>query len=100
LRENYEFRRRHDEAGKFFIRELEEKRKYREVKSKNSSLGYEIKKNCWFRGNIFSLTGWYHLLSNYGESLWRPTVTGIVIVFLATFFFYARAIQLWLPHYH
>jgi len=29
LRENYEFRRRYDEAGKFFIREMELKRKYR-----------------------------------------------------------------------
>jgi hypothetical protein len=29
LRENYEFRLRYDEAGKFFIREMELKRKYR-----------------------------------------------------------------------
>jgi hypothetical protein len=86
LRENYEFRRRYDEAGKFFIREMELKRKYREVKSKGSP-EYELKKNCWFRRNIFSLTGWYHLLSDYGESLWRPTVAGTIIVFLATLFF-------------
>jgi len=31
LRENYEFRLRYDEAGKFFIREMELKRRYREV---------------------------------------------------------------------
>ncbi len=31
LRENYEFRRKYDEAGKFFIREMELKRTYREV---------------------------------------------------------------------
>jgi hypothetical protein len=31
LRENYEFRLRYDEAGKFFIREMELKRKYREA---------------------------------------------------------------------
>ena len=58
LRENYEFRRIYDEAGKFFIREMELKRKYREVKSKTSSFGYEIKKNNLFRRNIFSLTDW------------------------------------------
>jgi uncharacterized protein YjbI with pentapeptide repeats len=86
LRENYEFRRRYDEAGKFFIREMEIKRKYREVKSKGSP-DYEIKKNCWFRRNILSLTGWYHILSNYGESLWRPAVAGIIIILLATIFF-------------
>ena len=33
LRENYGFRRRYDEAGKFFIREMELKRKYRESPS-------------------------------------------------------------------
>jgi len=62
-----------------------------EVKSKGYSYGYEIKKNCWFRRNIFSLTGWYHLLSNYGESLWRPTVAGMVIVFIATLFFLCQS---------
>jgi hypothetical protein len=34
LRENYEYRMRYDEAGQFFIREMELKRKYREVPSK------------------------------------------------------------------
>ncbi len=31
LRENYEYRMRYDEAGQFFIREMELKRMYREV---------------------------------------------------------------------
>jgi hypothetical protein len=78
---------RYDEAGQFFIREMELKRKYREVvstKEENSSL--EIKQNNWFRRNLFSLTGWYYHLSRYGESIWRPTVAGIVIVFLSTLF--------------
>ncbi|HEY6536457.1 MAG TPA: hypothetical protein VIY08_11775 [Candidatus Nitrosocosmicus sp.] len=46
---------------------MEIKRKYR-VES-DGSQGYEIKQSCWFRRNIFSLTGWYHLLSDYGESI-------------------------------
>src|SRR4051812_32204123 len=89
--------RRYDEAGKFFIREMELKRKYREEISKSytpdykEEIRYKIKKNCWFRRNIFSLTGWYHLLSNYGESSWRPTVAGIAIVLLATFFFVCQS---------
>jgi len=33
LRENYEFRRRYDEAGKIFIREMELKRKYKSINS-------------------------------------------------------------------
>ena len=89
LRENYELRRRYDEAGKFFIREMELKRKYREVKSKESPK-YKIKKNNIVWRNI-SLTGWYHLLSNYGESLVRPTVAGIIIVLFATFFFVSQS---------
>jgi len=85
--------RRYDEAGRFFIRKMELKRKYREKITKKydqnnkEETNYEIKKNCWFRRNIFSLTGWYHLLSNYGESLWRFTVAGMIIVLLVTFFF-------------
>jgi hypothetical protein len=80
---------RYDEAGQFFIREMELKRMYREVpllkeEVENSSLG--IKQNNWFRRNLFSLTGWYYHLSRYGESIWRPTLAGVVIVLLATLF--------------
>jgi hypothetical protein len=37
LRENYEYRMRYDEAGQFFIREMELKRKYREGPSKEDT---------------------------------------------------------------
>ena len=108
LRENYEYRMRYDEAGQFFIREMELKRKYREVLSKEDTEekdnnvegkeepqpepeqeegdSIEIKQNNWFRRNLFSLTGWYYHLSRYGESIWRPTLAGLVIVFLSTLF--------------
>jgi hypothetical protein len=77
---------RYDEAGQFFIREMEMKRKYREVLSERAENGLEIKQNNWFRRNLFSLTGWYYHLSRYGESLWRPTLAGVVIVFVSTLF--------------
>ena len=78
---------RYDEAGQFFIREMELKRKYREVvSSKEEDSSFEIKQNNWFRRNLFSLTGWYYHLSRYGESIWRPTAAGLVIVFLSTLF--------------
>ncbi|MGA9842093.1 MAG: hypothetical protein WBQ25_07235 [Nitrososphaeraceae archaeon] len=35
LRENYEYRLRYDEAGKFFITEMELKRKYKEDRQGN-----------------------------------------------------------------
>jgi uncharacterized protein YjbI with pentapeptide repeats len=87
LRENYEYRMRYDEAGQFFIREMELKRMYREVVSpKDDGFDVKVKQNNWFRRNLFSLTGWYYHLSRYGESIWRPTLAGVVIVFLSTLF--------------
>jgi hypothetical protein len=84
LRENYEYRLRYDEAGKFFIKEMELKRKYREVLPSYGSEAI-VKPNCWFRRNL-SLTGLYYHLSRYGEDLFRPTLAGILIVLLSTLF--------------
>jgi hypothetical protein len=67
LRENYEYRLRYDEAGKFFIREMEIKRNHREVRVSPGK--YAIKRNGWFRRNLFSLTGLYYHLSRYGSIL-------------------------------
>ena len=84
LRENYEFRLRYDEAGKFFIREMELKRNYREKLSPDGSKTI-VKRNGWLRRNL-SLTGLYYHLSRYGENLLRPTLVGIAIVFGSTLF--------------
>lgn len=103
LRENYEFRMRYDEAGKFFIREMELKRRYEETsprcKLKNlfrlkwriNQIGFleennivEIVAKNWIRRN-FSLSGIYYHLSRYGESVIRPTLFGIGIVLLSLF---------------
>ena len=83
LRENYEYRLRYDEAGKFFIKEMELKRKYREVLSEDGSS--RVKPNCWFRKNL-SLTSLYYHLSQYGENLLRPTLIGIAIIAGSTLF--------------
>ena len=83
LRENYEYRLRYDEAGKFFIREMELKRNYREVQSEDG--GTIVKPNCWLRRNL-SLTGLYYHFSTYGESILKPTIIGVVIVGLSTLF--------------
>jgi hypothetical protein len=64
LRENCEYRLRYDDAGQFFIREMELKRNY----SKNDK--GEIIKTDRFRRN-FSLTGFYRLAS-YGERFIMP----------------------------
>ena len=80
LRENYEFRLRYDDAGKFFIKEMELKRKYRTVRSKNGK-DFEVKENGWFRRNL-SLTGLYHHLFVYGEDLKRPALTLLLPLFM------------------
>jgi uncharacterized protein YjbI with pentapeptide repeats len=115
LRENYEYRMRYDEAGQFFIREMELKRKYREIVSSKEEVEeesqpepekeqeediLEIKRNNWFRRNLFSLTGWYYHLSRYGESLWRPTLAGLAIIILSTLFWSTQEnpeLKPWLP---
>jgi hypothetical protein len=106
LRENYEFRRRYDDAGKFFIREMELKRKYRNdttispTKLKRITLKKKrkkdkgptpeiksiLKRNNWLMRNL-SLTGIYYHLSRYGEDLYRPTLLGFAIVFITAMFF-------------
>jgi uncharacterized protein YjbI with pentapeptide repeats len=101
LRENYEYRRRYDEAGQFFIREMELKRHYREREKRenndrdNSSPEQKIHlttiKNNWWRRNVFSLIAWYFHLSRYGEDLLRPTLAGIVILSLSTLFFVVQS---------
>jgi hypothetical protein len=82
LRENYEYRLRYDEAGKFFIKEMELKRNYREVRTRTS---YEIVKNDWVRRNL-SLTGLYNLFSKYGESWVRPVVLSTLTLVAATMY--------------
>jgi hypothetical protein len=81
LRENYEYRMRYDEAGQFFIREMELKRNYREVVSKEEENSLEVKQNNWFRRN-FSLTGLYYNLFEYGEDLKRPALILLLPLFI------------------
>jgi hypothetical protein len=113
LRENYEFRLRYDEAGEFFIREMELKRKYREAPTISSAkltllrlfkwikrdkdpipnVNYVLRQNRWPRRNL-SLTGLYYHLSRYGEDLLRPTLIGIAIVFGSTLFWLTQSNQI------
>jgi uncharacterized protein YjbI with pentapeptide repeats len=95
LRENYEFRLRYDDAGKFFIKEMELKRRYREVKSEN---GLEINENKWFRRH-FSLNGLYYHLSRYGESISRPAIIGAITIFLSTLFWITQSNPTLEPHF-
>jgi hypothetical protein len=94
LRENYEYRLRYDEAGKFFIKEMELQRKYQENENGNASGDstssstdhvVTINQNGWLTRN-FSLTGLYYHFSNYGESIAKPTMIGAIIVGLSTLF--------------
>ncbi len=89
LRESYEFRRRYDEAGKFFIREMELKRKYKPIKS-IYELAFPFKQKNKLERNI-SLTGLYYNLSRYGENLRRLTLLGIVIIIVSTFLFVTQS---------
>jgi uncharacterized protein YjbI with pentapeptide repeats len=84
LRENCEYWLRYDEASQFFIREMELKRNYREHNV------FWIKETDRLRKNL-SLTGLYYYLSKYGESLKRPTIMAIIIVFVSTMYWLTQS---------
>jgi uncharacterized protein YjbI with pentapeptide repeats len=79
LRENCEYWLRYDEASEFFIREMELKRNYREHNI------VWIRDTNPFRKNL-SVTGLYYYLSHYGESLKRPTIMAMIVVFGSTLY--------------
>jgi uncharacterized protein YjbI with pentapeptide repeats len=76
LRENYEYRLRYDEAGEFFIREMELRRKYSERQG-NIIETDPIRRHC-------SLTGFYHLAS-YGEKFRLPLALSIMVIVASIF---------------
>ena len=81
LRENYEFRLMYEEAGQFFVKEMELKRIYFE----DPSDGYKPKIKKWRR--YFSLTNGYNILCQYGESFARVSVWAIGIFSTALVYF-------------
>ncbi len=70
LRENFDKKMRYDDAGQFFIREMELKRKFKKKISNSSSKLLTEQKNPFLR--IFSVLGFYYLVGKYGESYYRP----------------------------
>jgi len=84
LKDNYEYYARYNDAGQFFIREMEMKRNYKEEKSGGKII---IKKRNWFARNFFA-TGLYHLTSNYGEGYERPIIFTTGAMIGSTLFFY------------
>jgi len=76
LRENLESKLRHVEAGRFFIAEMEVKRK--NVKTKNRVFR-------WLRMNVFSVLAWYKYFSRYGESYRRVMIWIVLTPLIAAF---------------
>jgi hypothetical protein len=76
LREDYEYRLRYDEAGKFFIKEMELKRKYKEIDD-------GIEEKTWIQRN-FSPIGIYFHLGKYGEDEIKP-LRGLLYLFIISF---------------
>jgi uncharacterized protein YjbI with pentapeptide repeats len=79
LRENYEYSLRFEEADKFFRKEMDLKRLYRETISRDNRI--TIKKNNWFSRNL-SMTGLYYRISDYGLSYKRPASIAALFIFV------------------
>jgi len=82
LRENYEFYLMYEEAGQFFVKEMELKRIYFEDPNDR----YQTKIKKWRR--YFSVTNCYNILSTYGESFKRISLWSIALFSLALAYFF------------
>jgi uncharacterized protein YjbI with pentapeptide repeats len=76
LRENYEDTLRYEVADKFFKREMELKRRYRE---KEDSAGTRVVQNNRLRQHL-SITGIYHSASEYGLNYTRPVFIVLILL--------------------
>jgi len=85
LRENYEYNLRYDEAGQFFVREMELRRKYKQKKS-SSVADKKIEKKNPFK-QVFSFAFLYYFVCEYGESNLRPFLIIASIFVVATVYF-------------
>lgn len=82
LRENYEFRLRYEEAGQFFVKEMELRRKY--YQDSEDSDKTKLKKSSRY----LSITNCYNVLSKYGESFKQVSIWSIILFFSALTYFY------------
>ena len=76
LRQNFESRLRYSEAGRFFVAEMNVRRKNIRVKNRVFR---------WLRQNVFSALGWYGYFSSYGEDYFRILLWIISVPILAAF---------------
>jgi uncharacterized protein YjbI with pentapeptide repeats len=86
LRENYEYNLRYEEAGQFFKREMEMRRKYKQMTAANNKI---MKKKI---GHIFSFAFLYSIVADYGESTRKPLIITTSIFALATLYFWSRKV--------
>lgn len=80
LRDNYEYRLDYESAGKFFVQEMDLRRKYKDV-------GGYIKHRSWCQ-RWLSPIGCYRWLCMYGESLYFPTGWMALVFVLSVVFFH------------
>ena len=83
LRENYEFRLMYEEAGRFFVREMEIRRNYLQSRE-----GHGATRKRWMR-RCLSLTNCYNVLSEYGQHFGRilSWCSAAFAVSMAVFYF-------------
>lgn len=89
LRDNFDLNLRYDIAGKFFVREMELKRKYKEKRVEGRLI--TTKKPICHR--ILTLYWLYNILAQYGQSYYRPMYFAIPIIFIGTFFFWVECTE-------
>jgi len=83
LRENFDYQLRYEISGEFFVREMELKRKYREMKEQN--VVFAKRKN--FLSQHLTFWWFYLVISQYGQSYYRPIIVSVPILVFSFFWF-------------
>lgn len=72
LRENFDKHLRYSDAGEFFVREHEVKRKFKKNFIHINSINLALTKQKNVLARIFSVPAFYYFIGRYGESYYRP----------------------------
>jgi hypothetical protein len=82
LRRNYEASDKYEEADRFYLREMDLNRNYKDTYKEGIR---RAERTNYFKRN-FSLTGLYYHLSHYGLDVTRPLIFAVSILFLITIY--------------
>lgn len=93
LRENFDKHLRYNDAGEFFVREHEIKRKFKKNPTKQPSVFQPLIKQKNILARVFTILAFYYFIGKYGESYHRPIKIAIPGLIFSTFYFWSNGFK-------